>query len=1490
MSNFPQTNNNNVNNNNLNNNNNVNSNLILQTLKRRANKIVVPLDERVTLERVYGFTSTSNTRVAQNIDGTIAYLAGCVIVLYHPGRPIPNDFIISQARKNLTTVAFSNDGRSLATGESGHDPKVRVWDVRDKVQIAEFSGHKFSIECVYFSPNINSNLLVSIGSQHDMVVNVWNLKSKFKAASNKISCKVKGISFARDGSYFVTVGNRHVKFWYLTTSSLMETVPLKGRAAILGEYKNNYFCDVVCGSDDCTHLTYALTSNGILCEFNENRYLSHAIDLRTENAYCIYADNFSLFVGCSNGNIHIFKQNNLEFLACLPRPHYLGVDVAQGIDTRHVLENINNPDLKYPDCVALSYNKSNSILTAVYNDHSIYTWDIRDISKVKKLDSHLFHSSCVSALDIYTHNQTNNLPLDSFITCSTDNTLRIWSSVSNNLNYTNTSKLKTNIYSRELLKIIYIDNDLSGLCDIDTSLSTSSNEDNDNKMNNNFSSSSSSSSSGHQVTNLPSGSINNINLDSSSVPNKLGARCLKINPFGTHLATGDRNGNIRIYDLECLEFIGTIEAHDCEILCLQYSQPESGKLLLASSSRDRLIHIFDASNSAYSPLQTIDDHSSSIAALRFCFNPLEKQLYLISCGNDKSIMFRTLSSEPCQFTRTSYAVEKQTFHDLNIDNTNSSINTISQDRMIRTYSIKDGKRLRQFRGSLNEDGHLLKMDTDRNGNLLAASCTDKCVYIWDLNTSECVGYIYGHAEVVADLKFTSDNQHLITVSGDGCIFVWRLNNLVNNNPCRRSVQQNYSHSQVAVKNGLETIFDNDECLPTWARNKLGNLTNTSNPSQVSMTTVTTSIEQTTTTTTATRRSRAVWGPSIDTSFAVMSESELNSVSLTQCTDDDEIQFPSPCVDKDYFRQVKLDSELSRRMSWAVEEDKNDDEDNNNNSSESPSDKPTRLSSTVLNSVNLTFRKDNNNESTICSSPKFEFTSDFSNILNPDSLKTPLCKNELETDSSLRRQSLSARYLMKTQQLQTNSDTPVTTIKPEVIPEIEIEPLEPKKKNMTAHTESSLSKTRTKSISGIDSLTVNKPMRRSPSASSLSNDSRSSINSIKNTKSTSAKSSPQRPQAENKSQDETNLKKALSMMSLPGKNAQVPKRNTILLPPKTMRQVKQRSIERQLTSNVITSRQLAPATTFIEQNKHLRKLSSSIQNISQSGLSLLQPPGSNLPPQAPRSSSKSPQFQLSPKKIILSDSDKQDQMMSSTSSSTSSQNEENNLRESSLSSSSSSSCSIYEQAIQLEQECESIKKKLLPLNNNNNLNTGPQLLNRSADFCQSTSNQSLKLNSLSLNSSPISQNFTGFKKPVTFASLAAAASNSNNLNILLNNSANNNSNSQNSPNSKQYSSEKVESILYEFKQNMIILDLIYNQVSKNVEDFKKLHQTANLINPSQTSATSAQTLQIIQTFNTSIYSVVKQFKAILSNQNLTTQNTTSNSNLDTKQHDADLEYV
>lgn len=50
-----------------------------------------------------------------------------------------------------------------------------------------------------------------------MIVNVWEWKSNLKYASNKVSAKIKAIAFSDNGN-FITIGNRHVKFWYLQSS------------------------------------------------------------------------------------------------------------------------------------------------------------------------------------------------------------------------------------------------------------------------------------------------------------------------------------------------------------------------------------------------------------------------------------------------------------------------------------------------------------------------------------------------------------------------------------------------------------------------------------------------------------------------------------------------------------------------------------------------------------------------------------------------------------------------------------------------------------------------------------------------------------------------------------------------------------------------------------------------------------------------------------------------------------------------------------------------------------------------------------------------------------------------------------------------------------------------------------------------------------------------------------------------------------------------
>ena len=246
----------------------------------------------------------------------------------------------------------------------------------------------------------------------------------------------------------------------------------------------------------------------------------------------------------------------------------------------------------------------------------------------------------------------------------------------------------------------------------------------------------------------------------TDISSKIGCRSLKISPYGEHLATGDRIGIIRVYDLKTFEIISNLEVHNGEILDLDYSQPDlSGKLLMASASRDRTIQIFNVKDNNYELIQTLEDHSAVINSVKFCLDHIEQQLNIISCGFDKSLMVRSVAvsattsrlnnsvTNPKHFVRTQFIVEKQSFYDLLIEPFNNFIYTISQDRMVRTYSVKDGKKVKAFKGSLNEDGYLVKMTIDVNGELLATSSSDKQVYLWDLNSNECIAYIYGHSEV-----------------------------------------------------------------------------------------------------------------------------------------------------------------------------------------------------------------------------------------------------------------------------------------------------------------------------------------------------------------------------------------------------------------------------------------------------------------------------------------------------------------------------------------------------------------------------------------------------------------------------------------------------------------------------------------------------------------------------------------------------------------------
>ncbi|SPP79334.1 mitogen-activated protein kinase-binding protein 1 isoform X8 [Drosophila guanche] len=695
--------------------------------------------EKIKLKKVLGLTVCSNAALdVSPVSGLLAYPAGCTVVLFNAKRQT-QAYLVNTSRKAFTSVAFSRCGRYVATGECGINPAIKVWELETPngnlehctggSVIAEFVDHKYAVTCVAFSPT--GKYLVSVGSQHDMIVNVFDWRANLKMASNKISSKVAAVCFAEDGTYFVTVGNRHVKYWYLEgVRKYKDPIPLMGRSAILGDLRDNDFCAVACGKGICAESTYAITRQGHLVEFSSRRLLDKWVQCRTTNANCICVNERFILVGCAESIIRIFNAATLEYVTTLPRTHYLGVDVAQGIQINHIMSVPQQA--KFPDCIAMVFDEQRSKVSCVYNDHSLYIWDLRDISRVGKSHSFLYHSTCIWGVETVPYNlerePSQTLPEDCFVTCSSDDTIRVWGldGCANNEIY------RKNIYSKDLLKIVYSDDDLQFIKD--------------------------------QGCSSLSDKTGN-----SSYDGRNGVRCIKISPELQHLASGDRCGNIRVYNLVNLKLITTIEAHESEVLCLEYSNDKIERKLLASASRDRLIHVFDVAQN-YLLLQTLDDHSSSITSIKFVGAGLNFQM--ISCGADKSIMFRSFQGNI--FMRGTNTSGKTTLYDMEVDSNSKHILTACQDRNVRVYGTQNAKQTKTFKGSHSDEGSLIKLSLDPSGIYVATSCTDKTLAVYDYYSSECMARMYGHSELVTGLKFTNDCRHLISASGDGCIFIWQV--------------------------------------------------------------------------------------------------------------------------------------------------------------------------------------------------------------------------------------------------------------------------------------------------------------------------------------------------------------------------------------------------------------------------------------------------------------------------------------------------------------------------------------------------------------------------------------------------------------------------------------------------------------------------------------------------------------------------------------------
>ncbi|GJQ69095.1 hypothetical protein Trydic_g6259 [Trypoxylus dichotomus] len=464
------------------------------------------------LEKLLGVTVdfTNSVSSSPNTD-LIAYTAGSTVVLTNISTK-REQYIVNQDRKPIKSLIFPNCGKHLFICENCQSGCIKIWDIQDKPhQIGEITPDERGTRCFAISPN--GDHLVTLG--YNFTVNLWNWRTKTKVTGSKVSTEVHSVSFQEDGEYFVTVGNKHFKYWYFDGTSI------NGKSADFRGLQDVLFCQVICGKGKCRRYVYVGTKNGAIYMFNEQRIVEQLMELGISVSSIVASEKF-IFIACQEAVILCCDSLTLDILYQLPKCHHLGWSLDEEVNVRY-----HEKDLKYPNTIALALNETTNSLISTYNDQSLYIWNLRNgYNTVTKFQSLLYHSNCIWDIKV----GPSNLG-DVFLTCSSDNTIRLW----NRNNFT-------------LEKIIY--GDESHLINIHTPTKRGE---------------------------------------------EFGIRCMAISSDKTHFACGGRQGVVKIYRIPEMNLMSLLEEHNLEVLSLDYTPLGSPQNLLATAGRDKQIFIFDVS-------------------------------------------------------------------------------------------------------------------------------------------------------------------------------------------------------------------------------------------------------------------------------------------------------------------------------------------------------------------------------------------------------------------------------------------------------------------------------------------------------------------------------------------------------------------------------------------------------------------------------------------------------------------------------------------------------------------------------------------------------------------------------------------------------------------------------------------------------------------------------------------------------------------------------